>query len=180
MMLLLPPPPYSLVPSHSSVNLLPPTASLCLSSKCLNLPLPRNTGRQAQAHGISLPCLWSADSVGTTWQGVSLEWGGVWPLGIDHHGGVSFSWVQKQSGWRASGGLESGRDCKDISGGCGVVALKASGLKEELEDWKGWAHGQVGERQRMGKTDFLCPQRRVWITDGQDLARVQSSRETPI
>lgn len=54
MLLLFLSPLYSLVPSYSFVNLLPPPASLCLSSASLNIPLPRDAGWQAQ--GFSLPC----------------------------------------------------------------------------------------------------------------------------
>lgn len=32
---------------------------------------------------------------------------------------------------------------KDISSGCSIAAPKRAGWREELEDWKGWTHGQV-------------------------------------
>lgn len=32
---------------------------------------------------------------------------------------------------------------KDISSRCSIVASKTAGWREELEDWKGWTHGQA-------------------------------------
>lgn len=54
MLLFLSPSLYSLVPSYSFVNLLPPPASLCLSPASLNLPLSRDAGWLA--HNLSLLC----------------------------------------------------------------------------------------------------------------------------